>query len=152
MTRITIAWATLLTVAVLVPLGAQEKAKDGAASTKDLVGLYVMTAGEKGGEKLPAERIQGSKVRFTEDKIVATDKDNNQTFTCTYKLDSTQAPAVITMTSTVKGQEGQVAKGLIQSEGDQLRLIYSLPENLEPPTKFKTEAGQLMLVLKKTKG
>lgn len=151
MTRILIALAFLMPLSAVKLAIAQEAEAKGVVVERDLVGLYEMASGEKNGEKLPPERIKGNKVRFTESKIVATDNDNSETFTCTYKLDSSRSPAVITMTSTVTGQEGQVAKGLIQSEGDQLRLIYTLPNSLEAPTKFKTQEGQLMVVLKKVK-
>jgi uncharacterized protein (TIGR03067 family) len=129
---------------------AQEKESKGLTA-KDLVGTYEMAAIEKNGEKLPADRVKGSQVRITEDKIVSTDKDSKETFACTYKLEAGTTPTVITMVSTLSGQEGQVAKGLIQAAGDQVRLIYTLPDGTKPPKMFKTEAGQLMLVLKKVK-
>jgi uncharacterized protein (TIGR03067 family) len=148
------AFFTLSLVVLLVATNLQAAAvqkEEKGATAKELVGSYEMVAGEKNGEKLPADRVKGSKVRITEEKIVVTDKDSKETFACTYKLDSSKSPAVITMVSSVKGQEGEVAKGLIQSEGEQVRLIYTLPDGAKPPTKFKTEPGQLMLVLKRVK-
>lgn len=143
--------AGIAIVSCLLSAQAEPKNEKGVTA-KELVGQYEVTSGEKNGEKLPADRIKGNKVRFTEDKIVATDKDSKETFACTYKVDSSKSPAVITMVSTIQGSAGQVAKGLIQSEGDQIRLIYTLPDGEKQPEKFKTEPGQLMLVLKKLKG
>jgi hypothetical protein len=53
------------------------------------------------------------------------------------------------MTSRVEGYAGEVARGLIQKEGNTVRLVYALPEG-EIPTEFKTKEKQLMFVMKKT--
>jgi uncharacterized protein (TIGR03067 family) len=141
--------AIVLLLAAIIGSAQERDAK--SVTPKDLMGVYEMVGIEKDGEKLPADRVKGSQVRITEDKIVSTDKDSKETFACTYKLDSSQSPTVITMVNTLSGQEGQVAKGLIQTTGDQVRLIYTLPDGTKPPKMFKTEPGQLMLVLKKIK-
>jgi uncharacterized protein (TIGR03067 family) len=141
----------ILLLLLAATVGPAQERNDKGVTPKDLAGVYEMVGIEKDGEKLPADRVKGSQVRITEDKIVSTDKDSKETFSCTYKLDSNKTPTVITMVSTLSGQEGQVAKGLIQAAGDQVRLIYTLPDGTKPPKMFKTEPGQLMLVLKKTK-
>jgi hypothetical protein len=43
---------------------------------------------------------------------------------------------------------GEIARGLIEQEGETVRLIYALPTG-EIPTEFKTKEKQLMFVLKK---
>jgi hypothetical protein len=53
------------------------------------------------------------------------------------------------MTSRVESSAGEIARGLIQKEGDTVRLVYALPTG-ETPTGFKTKEKQLMFVMKKT--
>ena len=43
--------------------------------------------------------------------------------------------------------EGEVARGLIEKDGETVRLIYALPGGMAP-TSFETKAQQLMFVLK----
>jgi hypothetical protein len=50
---------------------------DKACTSEDLVGRYVIVSGEKFGMKEPEERIKGTVVTFTEDKVVVADKDKN---------------------------------------------------------------------------
>ncbi len=121
--------------------------KDAAAA---LVGGYTVVSGEKYGEKEPAERVEGTSVRFTEDRIIVTDKDKTEVYGSQYTLDTSESPYRITMTSKLGPSEGKIAKGLIEKKGDTLRLIYALPDG-EAPTEFKTKAKQLMFVMKNTK-
>ena len=115
----------------------------------DLVGGYTIVAGEKFGLKEPEERIKGSIVRFTEDRVVVLDKDKNEVYGATYRLEPSegQGPCRITMTSKLASKEGEVAKGLIEKHGDEVRLIYALPGGPEP-TEFKTKDKQLLFVMK----
>ena len=89
-------------------------------------------------------------MRFTDDTVVVTDKDKKDTFSATYKITGTKSPFTITMTSKDAPVKGETARGLIEKEGDQLRLIYALPGG-EAPTEFKTKDKQLMFVLKPAK-
>ncbi len=59
----------------------------------------------------------------------------------------------ITPYTDKKGEE-VTAKGLIEKDGDTVKLIYALPGG-EMPTEFKTKEKQLMFVMKnenKTRG
>ena len=125
-------------------------AKIGGAPA-DLLGGYTIVAGERYGEKEPAERIEGTTVRIADDAIVVLDKDKKEVYVQTYKMDTTSIPWKITLKSKVtpyqqKGEETE-AKGLISKEGDTVKIIYALPGG-EMPTEFKTKAKQLMFVLK----
>ena len=51
------------------------------------------------------------------------------------------------MTSKLETKEDAVAKGLIEKDGDTVRLIYALPDG-QTPTEFKTGEKQLMFVMK----
>lgn len=124
---------------------------DGSVTAKEIAGTYEMVSGEKNGEKIPAEHIAGQKVKITEERIMATDKDSKETFSCTYKIDATKTPSVIKMVSTTKGHEGTPADGLIMFAGDTLQLIYTLPDGSGMPKKFKTVSGELMVTMKRIK-
>jgi uncharacterized protein (TIGR03067 family) len=134
----------------------QEK-PDGKAElkAKDLAGTWKIVESHKDGVKSPKEHFEGTIVRFTEDAIVATDKEKKDVYSASYKLDTSKSPAVIVMTSTLPDNKGAVANGLIEREGDTLRLIYTLPKELggedapTPPKDFKTKKGQILSVMQK---
>lgn len=121
---------------------------DKACTPEDLVGHYTIVSGEKEGLKEPAERIKGTVVTFTRDRVVVTDKDRKERYSASYKLESEKNPVDIIMTSRVEGSAGEVARGLIKKEGELVHLIYALPTG-EIPTGFKTREKQLMFVMKK---
>jgi uncharacterized protein (TIGR03067 family) len=129
--------------------GAVPPRADKSCSPEALVGRYVIIAGEREGVKEPEERIKGTTVTFTKDSVVVAEKDKKQIYSAAYKLNATTNPCDITMTSRVESSAGEIARGLIQKEGDTLRLIYALPTG-EIPSGFKTKEKQLMFVLKKT--
>jgi uncharacterized protein (TIGR03067 family) len=116
----------------------------------DLVGGYTIVSGEKFGLKEPVERIKGSTARFTEDRIVVMDKDKNEVYGASYKLEQAEKCCRIVMTSKLADKEGEVARGLIEKDGDTIRLIYALPGGAEP-TEFKTRDKQLMFELRNTR-
>jgi uncharacterized protein (TIGR03067 family) len=143
-------------VALLSSLSAVEQTESGKGTKADktctpetLAGGYVIVAGEKEGIKEPEERIKGTSVTFTKDSIVVVDKEKKEVFSAFYTLKTTNNPCDITMTSRVESSAGEIARGLIQKEGDTVRLIYALPTG-EIPTGFKTKEKQLMFVLKKS--
>jgi uncharacterized protein (TIGR03067 family) len=147
----TLTLITALVAGLLLALQADgSSSKSGAKLTPaDLVGGYTIVAGEKFGLKEPEERIKGSTVRFTDDRVVVTDREKNEVYGASYKLEPGERGCRIVMTSKLADSEGQVARGLIEKEGDTVRLIYALPGGPEP-TSFKTRDKQLMFELKNT--
>lgn len=121
---------------------------DKPCTPESLVGRYVIVGGEKEGAKEPEGRIDGTIVTFTKETVVVADKDKKEIYSASYKLNATANPSDITMTSRVESSAGQIARGLIQKEGDTLRLIYALPTG-ETPATFKTKEKQLMFVMKR---
>jgi uncharacterized protein (TIGR03067 family) len=116
----------------------------------ELVGTYQVTGGEREGTNVPPERLEGTTVRFTEETIVLTPRDRQQTYTATYKLSRADKPGMtrIQMTSRVAGDEKQEVKGLIAKDKDgTLRLIYALAGG-EDPTEFRTRGQQHLFVMK----
>ena len=122
---------------------------DKTCTPESLVGRYVIVGGEKEGVKEREERIQGTTVTFTRETVVVVDKDKKEIYSASYKLNATTNPCDITMTSRVESSGGEIARGLIQKEGDTVRLIYALPSG-EIPASFKSKEKQLMFVMKKT--
>jgi uncharacterized protein (TIGR03067 family) len=127
----------------------KESKADKTCTPETLAGGYVIVSGEKEGIKEPEERIKGTSVTFTKDTVVVVDKEKKEVFSAFYKLKTTNNPCDISMTSRVESSAGEVARGLIQKEGDTVRLIYALPTG-EIPTEFKTKPKQLMFVMKKS--
>jgi len=114
----------------------------------DLVGGYEIVSGEKFGVPEPEERIKGSTVRFTEDRVVVMDKEEKEVYGASYELKPGEHAAKIVMTSKLSDMPDQVALGLVEKKGDEVRLIYAIPGG-EAPREFKTKDKQLMFVLKK---
>ena len=158
MTRIsflTLGLASILAIATSALSDDKPKPKTSGAPD-ELIGGYTVVAGEKYGEKEATERIEGTTVRIAEDAIVVLDKEKKEVYVQTYKIDTASTPWKITMKSKVtpykqeKGSEEAVAHGLIEKDGDTVKLIYALP-GTPAPTEFKTKSKQLMFVLKNEK-
>jgi uncharacterized protein (TIGR03067 family) len=151
--KIALAFGLVALLSSMSAIGQTESdkgSKAGKTSPETLAGGYVITSGEKEGIKEPEERIKGTSVTFTKDTIVVVDKEKKQVFSAFYTLKTTNNPCEISMTSRVESSAGEIARGLIQKEGDTVRLIYALPTG-EVPTEFKTKQKQLMFVMKKSK-
>lgn len=114
-----------------------------------LEGTYTIVSGEKGGEKIPAERIEGATLTITADKITATDKDKKEFFAAAYTLDRAAKPFRISMVSTTP-KAGEKAAGVIEVSGDTVKICYNLPGG-DPPTEFRTKDKQQCFVLKRTR-
>ncbi|WP_337176104.1 hypothetical protein [Paludisphaera sp.] len=126
----------------------------------DLEGVYEIVSGEKFGEAEPTERIKGSTVRFTRDRVVVMDKESKEVYGATYALIPDEGAAgeaasgakgsKIRMVSKLVEPQDQesTSEGMIERDGDKVRLIYALPD-AEAPREFKTKAGQLMFVLQR---
>ncbi len=151
-TLLTLGLASLLVIGSSA-FSQDEKAKvNKSDAPADLIGGYTIVSGEKYGEVEPAERIEGTTVRFAEDAIVVLDKDKKEVYAQTYKVDASKTPWTITMKSkitpyTAKTDEEPVARGLIQKDGDTVKLIYAVPGG-PMPTEFKTKDKQIMFVMK----
>jgi len=133
-------------VLALQAVGSSEKSGT-KLSPAELAGGYTIVSGEKFGLKEPEDRIKGSTVRFTDDRVVVTDKDKKEVYGASYTLEPGDKACRIVMTSKLADKEGEVAHGLIEKNGDTVRLIYALPGG-EEPTEFKTKDKQLMFELK----
>jgi len=136
---------------MLAAAPASAAAADEALKADDLAGVYEIVSGEKFGVEEPQERIKGSTVRFTKDRVAVVDKEEKEVYGATYKLEPSrgeEGACKIILTSKLAAQEDQVARGLIEKTGDKVQLIYAIPGG-DAPRGFKTKDKQLMFVLKK---
>jgi uncharacterized protein (TIGR03067 family) len=115
------------------------------AAASPLEGRYTVVSGEKDGKAVPAEKLKGSVVVFTGDKIVGTDKDRKEFFAATFTLDTAKKPWPIKMKST--NPKEMDATGLVKKEGDTITIVYALPGG-DAPAEFKTKDKQHLFVLK----
>lgn len=158
MSRVLRSCAPILCVLVPAVAWTEDGAPDArktALTAEDLVGSYRIVEAQKHGLKTPKEKIDGMIVRFTEDTIVGTDKDKQDVYSASFKLDTSKSPAVIVMTSTLPNSKGTVAHGLVEQDGETVRLIYTLPKELgggdapAPPRDFTCKKGQVLTVIRK---
>jgi uncharacterized protein (TIGR03067 family) len=113
----------------------EEKPKFDAAK---LVGTWTFVSGEKEGVKSEQEALKG-KVEITKDgiKIIASE---DLVFVMKYKLDTDAKPIGITIEGTEGPVKDQTVKGIIELDGDTLKLAYGLPGEAAPK-EFKTKEG-----------
>lgn len=114
-----------------------------------LDGTYQIISGEKDGKALPSEHWKGATVTIKGDKIYGTDKDKKDFFGAQFTIDVSKKPYRIMMVNTVP-KSGERANGVIEVDGDTVKIAYNLPGGV-PPTNFKTKEKQQAFVLKKDK-
>ncbi len=139
---------TAVTLMSTQTYAADDKAA-GESAASALLGSYTLVAGEKNGQEIPNERVQGSTTRITENTITTFDKDQKETYAMTYTLDTSQKPWKITMTSTRAPVKDEMAQGLIEKDGGMVKLIYAIRGGAAPDD-FTTEDKQLLFVMKKS--
>lgn len=145
--------ATAPGLVLALALAATARAQDTADRTPEaLLGTYTIVSGEDSGRPVPDERIEGSKIRITPDVIVSTDRDGKELYVAKFRLNTDARPwkIVMTMSGGPRGQRGDQADGIIELDGDTVRLAYA-PEGGVVPTKFDTKTGpkQILFVLRR---
>ena len=135
-------------VLVLARAGAEDPSRDGGKpEAMKLTGTYLIVGEEKFGAKVPPDRLRHDVVRFTEDTITVTDEEKKDTYVAAYELELSKKPWAIAMVSKAP-KSGERAAGLIERDGDTVRLIYALPGG-KTPTEFRTKEKQMMFTLKR---
>lgn len=145
--------ASLALVACIGLAHADDKPKSAPKTTFDaakMLGDWTYVSGEKSGEKLPKDRLQGT-VKITKDKLTipsGTDKP----FIMAYKLDTKNNPVTIDM----EIKDGPIAegkaKGIVAVDGDTLKIAYH-PTGGARPMKFEStkENDAFFFVLKRAR-
>jgi len=127
----------------------KDKGKEEKADTGKLVGSYTIVKGQGDGKDIPKEHFEKSLVVFAKDKITGHDKDKKEFFGATYTLDTSSKPWKIMMVST-SPKKGEKADGVIELDGDSLKICYALPGG-KAPTGFKAGEKQHYFELKRLK-
>jgi len=117
--------------------------------TKKLEGTYTIVSGRSDGKPIPADHVKGSVVTFTADTVSGTDKDRKMFFSSTYTIDDSTKPYTLKMVS-VSPKKGEKATGVIEIDGDTVKLCYNLPGG-EAPRTLDAGEKQHCFVLKKMK-
>jgi uncharacterized protein (TIGR03067 family) len=122
----------LLLPAVVLLLGADAKEDAAKKDRERLQGTWSVVSAERGGEKVPEAQAQKMKLEIKGDTVtVQTGKGSEE---ATFKLDPTQKPAAIDITSAEKKW-----LGIYQLEGDALKVCWS--DGDQRPTEFASKAG-----------
>jgi uncharacterized protein (TIGR03067 family) len=139
---------TTLALGLAVAIGALAAAEEKKFDASKLEGTWEFKSGEKNGTKMAAEALKG-KVKITKDLISMGEGDMH--FEFKYTLDATKNPVTIDMTMTKSPFNMEAkAKGIIEIDGDDVKLCYNPNADGERPAKFDGEKNHLF-VLKKAK-
>jgi uncharacterized protein (TIGR03067 family) len=112
-----------------------------AAQLPKFSGHWVIAGGERSGQKIPDERVQGLRVNITPDTITLMGRDNKPMFVVGYKLNTALTPNEINMTIVDGPHKGQAAQGIVQMDGfEEMKLCYS-PGSQGRPRQFRTQPG-----------
>jgi uncharacterized protein (TIGR03067 family) len=137
-------WALVLFAFSTLALAQDEKA---AKEPINIEGKYTLVSGKKLGAEPDAEAKNAEYV-ITKDRI--TIKGKEATFVIAYTLSNRPTPATIDMEilDGPGGTKGSKAQGIVQKNGDELKIAYSLDN--KRPKDFEGKDGMLF-VFKKTK-
>jgi uncharacterized protein (TIGR03067 family) len=118
-----------------------------AQDKPQLEGQHQVTAAERSGKPLEESIIKGITFRFAGEKVTAATKEGKSFLTAEYTLDVAKKPCAIVMKLTEGSDKGKELRGLVERNGDTIRVIYAAP-GTEAPTEFKTKENQVMYTLK----
>jgi uncharacterized protein (TIGR03067 family) len=125
----------------------KKEVKKGDASK--LLGDYTVVSGKRDGKDLPKSDFAKSTVHIEKGKIYGHDEKKKEFFGATYTLDTGSKPWKISMVST-SPKKGEKAEGVIEVDGDKVRLAYALPGG-KTPTSFEAGEKQQSFVLMRVK-
>jgi uncharacterized protein (TIGR03067 family) len=125
-------------------------ADDKKGDASKLLGDYTVVSGKRDGKDLPKKDFENSTVHVEKNKIYGHDKEKKEFFGATYTLDTSSKPWKISMVST-SPKKGEKAEGVIEVDGDKVRLAYALPGG-KTPTSFEAGEKQQSFVLMRVKG
>lgn len=134
--------AAVAALLCLLPLASAEDDRKGT-----LDGTYSVVSGRRDGKDLPKADFDKSVVVFDGNKIYGHDKDKKEFFGATFTIDTASKPWKIAMTST-SPKKGERSDGVIEANGDTVRLAYALPGG-KTPTTFEAGEKQHSFVLKR---
>lgn len=121
-----------------------------ADDAKAMVGNWVPTSAELGGQKLPDEMVKNMKLSIMGDKYAV--KSGQETDFGTLKLDATQKPKTMDITGTDGPNKGKTILAIYELSGDSLKVCYALT-GTKRPSEFKSvgDAALLLMTYKRIK-
>jgi uncharacterized protein (TIGR03067 family) len=135
---------------LFAPVRAEEKEKK--FDPEKLVGKWEFVSGEKEGTEVKGDGLKG-KVEITKDTLtIKGGEDGKEVFPMNYTLDTKNEPIRIILKGTDGRVKDQTVKGIIELDGDKLKLCYAMPDE-DFPKGFKTKEGSKThsFVLKRVK-
>jgi uncharacterized protein (TIGR03067 family) len=139
------ALALVLLAAVSASLTPAQEAKNDLAKRelKTLQGTWVLVGRERGGEKVPEDKVKALKGRLTVNGDRFTFKIGDLNFTGTVTLDPSKSPKHLDATLIrANGEKGKLV-GIYELQGDTLRECFDPKER---PTEFRTRPGSEQLL------
>jgi uncharacterized protein (TIGR03067 family) len=112
-----------------------------------LDGQHAIVAMERNGKADEEAVFKGATIRFTDDKLVAANKDGTEFLTADFTLNADKAPCAIVLKATSGSNKGKELQGLIERKDNTIRLIFAHPGG-DRPTEFKTKENQVMYTLR----
>lgn len=112
---------------------------------KKLNGTWGFVSVVDNGKAIPADKIKGSKIIFTEDKanwlLPASAPEKLQETGLAIKLDPSKTPKVIDVTLTTGPKKDQTSKCIYQLDGDTLKICFVDDGKNDYPTVFESKEG-----------
>jgi uncharacterized protein (TIGR03067 family) len=113
-------------------------------------GQHAIVAVERDGKALEESSYKGATFRFTDDKLVAANKDGSEFLTADCNMDASRTPCAIVLKPTSGSYKGKELQGLIERKDNTIRIIFALPGG-ERPNEFQTKENQVMYTLRAEK-
>ena len=139
------AHALMIVVAgLLIAADAKDDAKKELAK---LQGVWQVTSMEVDGQKAGEDEVKQVTVVIKDDQYSLKQQDNavNQG---TLILDTSKKPMAVDIKPKEGDNSGEVMKGIIEVKGDTQKVCWARPDKMRP-TKFESEDGVTLVVLKK---
>ena len=145
-------WIRTMAVALVaaVAVSAEDK-KPAEFDAKALVGSWSFTAGTRAGEKVDADKLKDM-AEYTADKI--TMKTADATFVFKYTVDAKASPVAVELEILEPdGFKGAKAKGIVELDGDTLKLAYNPTPDGDRPKDYTStkDNGNHVYMMKKAK-
>jgi uncharacterized protein (TIGR03067 family) len=144
-------WMTVALLAVPFLVAPGQAAPETKLDPAKLVGDWDTVSGKSAGQPIPPDRLP-KKVTITKDTITLPSPEGK--FVFGYKVDPSTSPAKLEMTikESPFGEDNTITRGLIQLDGEELKLGYVVGAETFPPKLDSTVAnGMRLFVFKKAK-
>jgi uncharacterized protein (TIGR03067 family) len=136
--------------AFFVVLGLPAWADDAAKELEKLQGTWTVASAQEGGTEQADEKSKKLSILIKEDLFSFKFEGQPKTLDMKLKLDPSAKPKAVDLASTIRN--GQVAHGIYELDGDQLKLCWSRRGKTRPDG-FSTKPGddRIFLTLKRVK-